>query len=160
MCRRPVSSLGFRRKVNFLIPVWSRVSPLRTREVAVLLPPNVACRCAQYCHKTAAGLTLSLLASACIAACLRSQDCMESCVPLACRRLRRQEACTCTKAVCMCMQATCCSEDPEELECGHYGSRAAAGVSGRAATHVAADWHGHEADHILQVGPCYLPKLL
>lgn len=60
----------------------------------------------------------------------------------------------------MCLQATCCSEDPEELECGHYGSCAAAGVPGRAPTHVAADWHGHEADHILQVGPCYLLKLL
>lgn len=64
LCRRPVSLLGFRRKVNFLIPVWSRVSPLRTREVAVLLPPNVACRCAQYCHQTAAGLTVSPPASA------------------------------------------------------------------------------------------------
>lgn len=42
---RSVAELGFRRGINWIIPVWTKVVPLRTREVAVLLPPNVPCRC-------------------------------------------------------------------------------------------------------------------
>jgi hypothetical protein len=42
---RSVAELGFRRGINWIIPVWTKVAPLRTREVAVLLPPNVPCRC-------------------------------------------------------------------------------------------------------------------
>lgn len=41
-----ISDLGFRRGPNVIVPVWTLVSPLRTKEVGVLLPPNVACRCA------------------------------------------------------------------------------------------------------------------
>jgi hypothetical protein len=42
--RRPLSTLGFRRGYNWIIPVWSMLSPLKTRQVAVLLPPTEPCR--------------------------------------------------------------------------------------------------------------------
>lgn len=42
---RTVAQLGFQRRLNYIIPVWSKVEPLKTKEVATLLPPNIACRC-------------------------------------------------------------------------------------------------------------------
>jgi hypothetical protein len=46
ICCRSLAELGFRHGINYIIPVWTLLAPLRTKEVAVLLPPNVPCRCA------------------------------------------------------------------------------------------------------------------
>lgn len=43
--RRTVIELGFRHGMNYIVPVWTLLSPLRTKEVGVLLPPSEPCRC-------------------------------------------------------------------------------------------------------------------
>jgi len=35
---------GFKRGPNTIIPVWSLLQPLKTRQVAGLLPPDIPCR--------------------------------------------------------------------------------------------------------------------
>eukprot|EP00882_Tetradesmus_deserticola_P023410 GHRQ01025473.1.p1 GENE.GHRQ01025473.1~~GHRQ01025473.1.p1 ORF type:complete len:184 (+),score=97.85 GHRQ01025473.1:36-587(+) len=40
----PLSSLGFKPGMNFVVPVWMRLQPLRTAAVGCLLPPDLPCR--------------------------------------------------------------------------------------------------------------------
>jgi hypothetical protein len=51
LSRSPLSSLGFKPGVNFVVPVWMKVQPLRTAAVGGLLPPDLPCRCAAACSK-------------------------------------------------------------------------------------------------------------
>lgn len=45
LCCRTLAELGFRHGMNYIVPVWTLLSPLRTKEVGVLLPPSEPCRC-------------------------------------------------------------------------------------------------------------------